>query len=382
MKPSEQLAMTTTLTKLDFTDARALKAEVGEYQDAQTKALRLYVSATGTRSWAIYKWSAAFGKPIKKVIGRVPEMTVAAARAEAAALLRQIAEGRDLDRPDKELSLRELTKLYTADLRERRTKQPLWASVEMDKKFSDWMPKPLSHLTRGMIQTRSARLTADRGPQAAARGIKALRAVFNFAKVNKYYVGENEARDVEIEESEPRQRVMSADEKAKIMAVLKSDEVPTWYWPYFRLLMITGVRRTNLATAEWKDIDLDAALWVIPADQSKSGKALEIALNDEAVALFRTRLGLHDRWVFPSREGAALADPYNAWQRVLARAGIPQGLTLHDLRRTYGGVLINAGVPMTHVAKALGHSDPATTARHYAHVKVETVAEHLRRVAL
>jgi integrase len=372
----------TTLTKLDLTDARALKAEVGEYQDAQTKALRLYVSPTGTRSYAIYKWSAAFGKPIKKVIGRCPEMTVAAARAEATALLRQIAEGKDLDRPDKELSLRELTKLYTADLRERRTKQPLWASLEVEKKLADWMPKPLSHITTGMIKTRAARITADRGPQAAARAIKAIRAIFNFAKQNKYYVGDNEAKDVEIVESEPRQRVMTNDERTRILAVLNSDDVPSWYQPYFRLLMITGVRRTNLATAKWCDIDLDAALWVIPAEESKSGRALEIALNEEAVTILRGRLGLHDTWVFSSRQGAALADPFKAWQRVLARAGVPKGLTLHDLRRTYGGVLINAGVPMTYVAKALGHSDPATTARHYARVTVSTVAEHLKRVSL
>lgn len=373
------------LTKLDFTDARVLKAEPGEYQDAQTKALRLYVSPTGTRSWAIYKWSAKLGKPIKKVIGRVPEMTVATARAEAAALLRQIAEGKDIDRPDRELSMRELVKLYTADLRERRGKNPTWLEYQLESKFKDWFPKPLSYLTVGQIKTRAAQMAADNGPQAAAVAVRALRTLYAFAKTHKYYKGDNEAQLVEVAQCEPRQRVMTADERAKIMAALKSDKVPEWYWPYFRLLMITGVRRTNLATAEWSHIDLDAGLWVIPAENAKAGRTLEVALNDEAVTILRSRIGINDKWVFPSRKNGGkspLFDPHNAWQRVLDLAGVPRGLTLHDLRRTYGSTLINAGVPLPHVAKALGHTDPATTARHYAHVHVATVAEHLKRVAL
>jgi len=375
----------TDLLKLDFTDARVLKADPGEYQDSQTRALRLYVSSTGTRSWAIYKWSAKFGKPIKRVIGRVPEMTVAVARAEAATLLRRIAEGADLDRPDRELSIRELVKLYTANLRERHVKQATWADIEAETKFKDWLPKPLSHITQGMIKTRAAVVTAERGPHSASRMVKALRSIYNFAKSHRYYTGVNEASDVDAIESEPRQRVMSGEEREKILTSLRSGVHPAWCLPYFRLLMLTGVRRTNLCNAQWDHIDLDAGLWVIPADQAKAGKALEVALNEEAVTILRSRLGLHPTWVFPSREdngNRPIADPHYAWLRVLKVAGVPKGLTLHDLRRTYGSVLINAGVPITYVAKALGHEDPATTMRHYAKVKVETVAAALKGVTL
>jgi hypothetical protein len=39
---------------------------------------------------------------------------------------------------------------------------------------------------------------------------------------------------------------------------------------------------------------------------------------------------------------------------------------VHDLRGTFAALLVSAGVPIYHVARMLGHGDPATTARHYA----------------
>lgn len=40
-------------------------------------------------------------------------------------------------------------------------------------------------------------------------------------------------------------------------------------------------------------------------------------------------------------------------------------IRVHDLRGTFAALLVSAGVPIYHVSKMLGHSDPATTARHY-----------------
>jgi integrase len=39
-----------------------------------------------------------------------------------------------------------------------------------------------------------------------------------------------------------------------------------------------------------------------------------------------------------------------------------------DLRGTFASLLVSAGVPLFHVANALGHSSPETTMRHYAHL--------------
>ena len=49
----------------------------------------------------------------------------------------------------------------------------------------------------------------------------------------------------------------------------------------------------------------------------------------------------------------------------LKAAGLRR-IRVHDLRGTFAALLVSAGVPIYHVSKMLGHSNPATTARHYA----------------
>jgi integrase/recombinase XerD len=56
------------------------------------------------------------------------------------------------------------------------------------------------------------------------------------------------------------------------------------------------------------------------------------------------------------------------WQRALKRlfkiAGVP-GAHAHRFRHTFACELLTAGVPLTIVAKLLGHSSEAVTERHY-----------------
>ena len=53
-------------------------------------------------------------------------------------------------------------------------------------------------------------------------------------------------------------------------------------------------------------------------------------------------------------------------------AGLPP-LTLYDLRRTAGSLLVDAGVHLECVADLLGHASVATTRRHYVRAVRPTV---------
>ena len=61
-----------------------------------------------------------------------------------------------------------------------------------------------------------------------------------------------------------------------------------------------------------------------------------------------------------------------ALKRVCTNAGLPS-LTLYDLRRTAGSLLVDAGVHLECVADLLGHSSVATTRRHYVRAVRPTV---------
>jgi integrase len=77
-----------------------------------------------------------------------------------------------------------------------------------------------------------------------------------------------------------------------------------------------------------------------------------------------------EAWVFPQRNGARRSAT-TRWfavstQETAGRARLSRQLTFHDLRRTYGAMLVEAGVDIYTVSRLLGHSDVKITQEVYA----------------
>jgi hypothetical protein len=74
--------------------------------------------------------------------------------------------------------------------------------------------------------------------------------------------------------------------------------------------------------------------------------------------------------VFPSSDGGIL-DPDNLYHRLfipaLTKAGIRK-IRLHDLRHTFGSLLIQRGASLTYVKEQLGHASIQTTIDIYGHL--------------
>ena len=56
----------------------------------------------------------------------------------------------------------------------------------------------------------------------------------------------------------------------------------------------------------------------------------------------------------------------------MAEAGIA-GVTAHDLRRTAGSMVLNAGGTLLEVQRLLRHSSPVVTEKHYARLTTQTL---------
>ncbi|WP_440531646.1 tyrosine-type recombinase/integrase [Variovorax sp. YR566] len=380
---------------INFTDATASTKAPGEYQDAKQPALRLYVSPKGARTWTLYKWSGARNQAVRKKIGNVTSMNVKVARQEAARLALELEKGADLRRSNKvvEGTLESVVKAYTVEAKQKGARQWYWAERHINRSFSDWLKLPLSKITFAKLDERYREIAfgtgekPKRGKGAASMSIQALRTVYAYAIKKDMYEGKNVAQLIEVEAAKPRQRVMVGDEQARIMEALRSPQFRPHVYPFFRLLMLTGVRWSNLAAARWENIDLKNRTWIIPAEKSKAGHVMELHLREEAVELFEGQKGQSDEWVFPSPNGAMrdgkrthLIDPMLSWKAVLKLAGITERLTPHDLRRSFGSILLEQGVPMPAVSKMLGHSNVATTEKHYGVYSPKYLREQLDRV--
>ncbi|MGH8074886.1 MAG: tyrosine-type recombinase/integrase [Lysobacter sp.] len=66
------------------------------------------------------------------------------------------------------------------------------------------------------------------------------------------------------------------------------------------LLILTASRSGEVRGMTWEEVDLRAKLWTIPAERMKAKQAHRVPLPEQAVALLKRQLGLHEELVFPS----------------------------------------------------------------------------------
>ena len=104
-----------------------------------------------------------------------------------------------------------------------------------------------------------------------------------------------------------------------------------------RLLLITFVRKTELANVRWSEIDFEAAEWRIPAARMKMGEEHIVPLSTQALEIFEQLRGLSHGFelVFPNR-----SDP----RRAMGQS------RFNDMIRAIG----YTGIFSPHGARALG----------------------------
>lgn len=81
-----------------------------------------------------------------------------------------------------------------------------------------------------------------------------------------------------------RERVLNDEELAALWRA--TDELGDPFGPFFRLLIMTGQRRAEVAAISWAELDRVSATWTIPADRAKNGVAHIVPLSPEAKAEF------------------------------------------------------------------------------------------------
>jgi integrase len=137
----------------------------------------------------------------------------------------------------------------------------------------------------------------------------------------------------------------------------------------------TGLRRGELLSLKWTDVDLDARLLTVRAENAKSGRERHVPLNREA----------HDvllRWANQTRLQVRVFDVASvkkSWAALLTTADITC-FRFHDLRHHFASKLVRSGVDLNIVRELLGHADIKMTLR-YAHLCPATLAAAVEKLA-
>ena len=131
-----------------------------------------------------------------------------------------------------------------------------------------------------------------------------------------------------------------------------ASEIGDPYLPgLLRLLLLTGLRKSELLARNWGDVDLHRETLHVPPEH-KSGRPHTVYLSTYAVELLRSlpRSLQPDGPLFPNpRTGRARKDFKKAWRRVRDRAGLTERAKSHRTRSaTHGGLLRNLSTTMGH----------------------------------
>ncbi len=125
------------------------------------------------------------------------------------------------------------------------------------------------------------------------------------------------------------------------------------------LMLYTGLRDASLRGARWREIDLQAARWTVPAERMKRREEHSVPLPSQAVAILRQLARLTDRgpdsFVF-SGTGKAGYLAENTLRMTLHRLGFE--VTAHGLRSLLTDELYTAGFRSEWIERQLHHKDP------------------------
>jgi integrase len=143
-------------------------------------------------------------------------------------------------------------------------------------------------------------------------------------------------------------------------------EVPLMTGRCLAFLVLTAARSGEARGALWSEIDLDAAVWTIPAERMKAGKEHRVPLSAPALALLREIAARRtdEPLVFlGAKAGRPLTDV--ALNKTPRRLGL-DGITVHGFRSTFRDWCADHGKPAELAEAALAHVTGSAVERAYA----------------
>lgn len=400
-------------TALNKRMCSAAQAQVRPYElrDTLVRGLILRVQPSGHKSWII-EWTR--GK--RRTLGAFGHLTLDQARAHAQQTAAEyIQQGLPSIAKTKPTSC-----TLDAFLTDRYAP---WARVELKRGqcyveriqvvFAGMLDTPLTDFNAALIDswwrdrltTKTAKTSLPPTKATAARDLACLRSALTKA-VDWGLLERNPLLGLRQKSVQSRKviRYLSPDEEARLRAALQRrdgymvaarasgnhwrtirgeplyPDLPLGSYgdhltPVVLLAMNTGLRRGELLSLTWADVDLEARMLTIRAENAKSGRQRHVPLNTEA------RAALAQWGAQAGRAGRVfqVSDVKTAWGGLLESACIAT-FRFHDLRHHFASKLVRAGVDLNTVRELLGHADIAMTLR-YSHLAPDGLAAAVAKLA-
>ena len=384
-----------------------------EVRDVRLKGLLLRVQPSGRMAYY-----AEYGRGKRISLGRADAMSPSVAREKAKQVIAEAYQGKD------PLAARRMAKAHTLGSFIDELFLP-WAAANIKTadatvarlkyEFGEFQKKRLAEITPWLVEKwRIGRLNRGIKATTVNRALDDLRSALSKAvtwelleehplsSVKRLKVDTNMLvrylNDVEEDRlrkalDKRQERIRCERERANewraergrpLFPTLRGQAFADHLKPLILLSINCGLRRGELFSLTWDDVDIDRAVLAVRGTKAKSGRTRLLPLNAEALDVLvgwkeqrAQPLGL----VFPGRDGGRLNNTRRAWLAVLEDAEI-KNFRWHDMRHHFASRLVQSGADLNTVRELLGHSSYQMTLR-YSHLAPEhraaAVAKLVRR---
>ena len=256
-RPTREQRSTFAFTENRLALLRATGRDVVHYDTNSPLAVR--VTPAGAKTFIVYKWID--GRPVKLRLGRVGEVLLDDARREARRAVAAIAAHRDPAAERKAARQKGMTLAELWDLWKARK----WAALRPNRRRAS--PAAGHTHIEPALGSDGRRQAHPRRPAAAGRqdggegqaGDRAQdqghRHMLLAEAVRLDVVQANAAAGVDAPAYVARARIVLGHEREPLLQSIAEAGEP--WADFFLLLMLTGVRVSNMCTMAWADIDLD-----------------------------------------------------------------------------------------------------------------------------
>jgi len=240
--------------------------------------------------------------------------------------------------------------------------------------------KRLANITYGDIYNfRAKRLGTDtqyKRPRSIAsvnRELVVLRRVLNIA-VRETWITRNPFNCgdslISSADENKRERILSRDEESRLLAAIDAEPKREHLAGIVKLALDCALRRGEIITLKWSDIDLHSRTVTVRAFNCKTARSRTVAMTN------RVYEDLDARWNASRREPDALVFGIRVTVRTsfakACKAANVEGFHLHDCRHTAITRMIRAGLPPVEVMRVSGHQTLSCLYR-YSNLDSDTV---------
>ena len=370
-------------TRLTDKEIKAAKPSDKEYNLFDGEGLRLRIKPNGSKHWILNYYKPTNRKRANLSLGKYPDLSLANARKLSFEARELIAQNIDPQEARKQKQLEDDAihqhTFYNVskdwfDIKKESVSPDhavdTWRSLELHI-FPSLSNTPVKNITAPLVIELLRPIEAKGSLETVKRLSQRLNEIMNFA-TNCGLIRANPLTGIKAAFKKPKKQNMATlvpAELPELMRALSYASIKLTTRCLIEWQLHTMTRPSEAAGAKWEEINLNAKVWIIPAERMKKRREHRIPLTDQMIELLELMKPIsgHREFIFPSdREPTKSCNSQTA-NMALKRMGFSGRLVSHGLRSLASTTLNEQAFDKDLVESALSHVEENQVRGAYNH---------------